>query len=901
MLRNIKLFLFRFFNLRHGEGKKLFLFASSYFFMSMSVGFIANIIDSIAITDNRIITEIDIISLSFIISAFILILITVVYSFYSDRMDKRNVYIAVMIISGGLSFMFQILIFTFEDTQNYWIIVLALYVYRLVITVFLTLQFWEMINNYFDLREGKRLYPIILITGTAGYSIASFLIIISTNYMNVEDNLIISVACIIIASILLFKTNIYIPLIPNEKKRGIIEEVRYIFSKVKNNRFIGAFSLSTLIFGIASGLIMYTYNDIVTGLNLHSSGLAVFLGVWRGSANLIVGIIQPALIYQTLSFTNFGKNFLLTLILKIFLFIIMIIFFMLSMVATADFSRQLLQALVSPAAVIGFSILPRRVKGKIMNINNGIISQVGIIIAGTVLQFFAYRNYIVLLSIIMLLIGLRIVLNYVINREYINTLSSNIKNSDIISIFNNIQSIIAERDLFDNLIEQYRKQETPMKIFILNSINKHHNNQDYVIETFKKLLVEEEDPKIKYTIISIFNEVKDYNISNIVSDYINSDFEDLKKISAVYLLQYGSKENKTKLRNEITAKLKGNDKKKYDFAVSVVKKIDRSLAESFINIIREKLDSDNFFIKRKSIITLAVLNDDSSLKKMSELLNQEKYKNMVLKAFTIMNSKSAAKELINFYKSNNDHQKCELKLKLIKTLGKINTEKSFEFLTAEFHKHAITLDNKIELGEEYYKDHIEYVFINSITDSIINLGNGNNIAYMKKLAYEVVNIYMMRSYQYLLFIKQSESYIYDKNIMKIFNKLCNEEIEKFSYKASHIFSITNANEYKAESILDAVKMFKSTNQLIRAQAFETFENLTRTSHSKAITIILDPSISDIDKINSLKKHLKKINANIEDLIYYWLNYEGKNSYKLLTAKRISNQHRIIKDPPVNGG
>lgn len=897
---SIKLFFYRLLKIRQSEEKKLVEFSLAYFFLSMATGFLANVVDSIflggASTDLLNFSYFqpsELVPLLLVVNSILLIIVSLVYSYYTDRFDKRISLIVLVMISGAITGGFWIFTVIFRNDSLF--ILSLLYLFRLMFTILLVLQFWEMANSYFDLREGKRLFPIILIIGTIGYSTASFVIALTTQLFGAYNNLLLIVICFVLAIFFLNRADVFTPLTPRESKKDILTEAKNIFGILKQNTFVRVFTISTFIFGIAAGLILYAYNDIVNDLGIKRDTLVIYMGVWRGSANLIISlaesfirVIEAAIIIQILSNASMGKNFFFTFIIKVFGFILLLLFFVFSMVATADLSRQLLQALVSPASVIAFSILPRQVKGKIMNINNGLISQLGILIAGAVLQFLNYLRPVYILGVIMGLIAIRIILNFVINRAYLNTLSSNIQSVNLADISSNIGNIIKDKALFDNLLEQYEKQELSVKIFILNMIRTNITDEKYAIDNLNSLLDREKEPKIKVTIIKMFYEISKINISDKVKNYLDYDKPKLAKISTLYLFRYGDKETVTQLQEELLHYLRSENLSKYKFALSVIEDIDKNYKDYFLEDILEQVKESSDKVKKLSIPALININNKSADEYIIKLIKENDYVRKEALKIIPKEGNRFIYGLRDCYQYFEEQNRIDLLFKIISSIGKINSLKSVEFLRNEFIKKSSKL-LEVFSENEPYKEHYELQYLKAILNASVrnNLANFNSI---RDLSIKVVKVFLERSYSFILLSQSANAYIRDDNLRVLFKKICNEELEEYSYISAKIYALINPQELKKQSMLESINRFSTKNPLIKAQAFEAFENFARNKYANVITILLDYKISDYDRINSLNKYLKKRKIDFNEVMNYWLSLEGKEFktylYKHLIAKKI---------------
>ena len=908
-LTSLKLFLYRLLKIRQSDENKLIIFMLAYFFLSMATGFLANILDSIFLGDESGASALsyvdiqtsDLVPIILMVSAILLIIISLIYSYYTDRFDKRVSLILVLLITSGITFLFWLLIYFFQRENM--VLFSALYVFRLVITTFLVIQFWEMCNSYFDLREGRRLYPIILASGVIGYSMASFILVGTTYLFGTGNDLFMIIASALLSAFFLYRAGDFSSLIPRERKKGILDEVKSVIRIVKNNSFVGVFNISTLIFGVAAGLILYTYNDIVNSLQIGTQSLTVYIGVWRGSANLLVALIdslipaiEAGLIVQIMSHTQMGRGFILTLLVKIAGFFLLIMLFMFSMVATADFSRQILQALVTPSAVVAFSVLPRHVRGKIMNINNGMISQIGILLSGVLLQLLAGVRPLFILIAIMVLMGIRIVLNIVINRGYLKTLSKNIQSADLATIFHNIKSILHDNDLFDELMSRYDRQDTSIKVFILKSIKPHISEleSDYVPDKLKEKLINEDEEQIKAVLIEIFYELKRYDITDLIWQYTESNDKELAKNAILYQCNYGSEERRKQLKDKLFRYIHSGDADEYSFGLSIIEQNSDDESKAFLPVIRERLVKGSDEIKNRSILTLASLGDTYSIGLISELLNDKLMLDNALRAL-IMTGEKSLNNIIAIIERTKAED-VERTRRLIGAIGEIKSMKTFFFLRSEFKTQANALLKRIGDNNNEYMEFKEFFLIESIVESIIRLGLDSLVS-IKELSLKVVEAILQRAFIFLSISSQARYHIPNDNIALLFRKMCSEGITHSGYISAKILSLTNTHEHRTEAMLDSIVRFSSGNRLIRAQAFETFENYARSKYSHSVITLLDGSISEEDALNTLKKKLKKIKVRFVDIIRYWSGLDPSLSqeirYKKLLADKILQMPRQI--------
>jgi hypothetical protein len=231
--------------------------------------------------------------------------------------------------------------------------------------------------------------------------------------------------------------------------------------------------------------------------------------------------------------------------------------------------------------------------------------------------------------------------------------------------------------------------------------------------------------------------------------------------------------------------------------------------------------------------------------------------------------------------------------RLISSVGDIKSVKTYTYLKSKFKSQSEILLNRVDDKNNEYMEFKEFYLIDSIVESLIKL-DYDNLSSLKNLSLEVVEVFLQRAFIFLSIKSQSKFNISDENVELLFRKMCNEDISKSGYTASKIIALTNPNEIRMDAMLDSIARFSTGNRLIKAQAFETFENYARNKYSHSVVTLLDNSISEEDALNTLKSKLKKIKVSFSDLIRYWSGLDPDLSREILYKKLLAD--KILKMP-----
>jgi len=464
----LRLALSRTLKIYRGEGGRVTAFLILHILISLVIGMVSTVVDALTVTRSGSGGD----YLLYGTSAVLLALIGIVYAGITDRSDKRRVLTRMLILSALICLAGSgLLFFAGRDGAAEWVLT-GLFVWRFLVGIVLLMVFWDLAPFYFNARQGKRLFPLLAMGGAAGYSLGSLAAagLAAAVPAGVMLLAIGGVTLLAVAWFIGIRRNFSILDSPRYRDRSIISEVREGLTVFRENPFLRAVGVNTVFFGVLAGLIVFTYNALVTA---RTSGATQAAGV-MGYQRAIVTFLQAVVLKKVMSQSAVGGKGKSSLLQQIFFLILGAVAFAVSMVGVADFTRQIEVALMSPAAMAAFGFLPGRYRGRVMVLNNMVAVAVGILLATVFVAalapvvpplWFVYP--------IALLMVARIAFGAVLNRRYTALLSESIvadNRLNLARIEENTANFVRDEALLARLATELEQQSESVRVFVLSRL-----------------------------------------------------------------------------------------------------------------------------------------------------------------------------------------------------------------------------------------------------------------------------------------------------------------------------------------------------------------------------------------------------------------------------------------------
>ncbi|MDA3948286.1 MAG: MFS transporter [Spirochaeta sp.] len=459
----IRLAVTRTLKVYRGEGARLFAFVVLHALISLVIGMTSTVVD--ALTVGR--TEGGAYAL-YAISATVLAGIGLVYAGITDRSDKRRVLIRALAISALICLGGSGLLFLAAGGDTPRIVLNALFVWRFTVGIVLLMVFWDLTPFYFNARQGKRLFPLLAMAGAVGYSVGSLVAAGLVRAIPAAVALLVIGGGTLVAAGWFHgvRRTFFILDSPRYRDRSILAELREGAAVFRGNAFLRAVGWNTVLFGVLSGLILFTYNAVVTARTSGASEAAGVMGYQRAA----VTILQAVVLTKVMSQSAVGGGTRSSVIQQSVFLVLGVLAFAVSMVGVADFTRQIEVALMSPAAMAAFAFLPGRYRGRVMVLNNMVAAAAGILIATAFVASVApWVQPLWFVYPIGVLMVVRVAFGAVLNRRYTSLLSESIvadRKLNLARIEENATNFVRDDELLARLRAELAEQSSSVQVFV---------------------------------------------------------------------------------------------------------------------------------------------------------------------------------------------------------------------------------------------------------------------------------------------------------------------------------------------------------------------------------------------------------------------------------------------------
>ena len=362
-------------------------------------------------------------SLLFFIGAILLIVGGLIYTGRTDRGHKWTKTMGAFLLTALLSLFALLVLSGVVPSFGYSL----LYLWRFTGGIFYLMIFWDYASRYFDSRSSKKYYPHLAMAGTLTYSLGSFLGASGPLLGNPERSLLLILLLSLAGMVLNFfisrrlRPSTAVRYRRNSLYRECTEGLRFFSS----HPYLKAMGIATVIFGLTSGVVMYSYNQLVTTLPAITVGSGRLMALQRAVASMAQTAIFALLMKQGKT----GRGILTQVLTKVFFLVIGVLGFLVSILGVADFSRAVSTALMSPITMSSFALIPSAYRGRAMSLNNMVLSAGGILLSSILIftgTLLGWPVKIYALIIIFLLIS-RIAMNFLLNKGYMRSLAREIR------------------------------------------------------------------------------------------------------------------------------------------------------------------------------------------------------------------------------------------------------------------------------------------------------------------------------------------------------------------------------------------------------------------------------------------------------------------------------------------
>ncbi len=247
---------------------------------------------------------------------------------------------------------------------------------------------WNLAGEVCDARQAKRLFPLFTSAGILGSVIGNAITGFAAKLLG-TDNLFLLYAALLGVAFYLTRAiaNSYFRIEKiSRNKSSLWDDLRAGFDFVRITPLMRLIALSSILFSVLFFAIAFPFNKVVTASFPDEAGVAGFFGLFNSittATTFLVSLFLANRIYTRIGIIN--SVFLMPLA-YIFCFAIFTTRYDLSGAAIARFAQLVILAGIAGTAWNAlFNIIPSQKRGQVLAFNNGVPSQIGVMLSGVLL------------------------------------------------------------------------------------------------------------------------------------------------------------------------------------------------------------------------------------------------------------------------------------------------------------------------------------------------------------------------------------------------------------------------------------------------------------------------------------------------------------------------------------
>jgi len=247
---------------------------------------------------------------------------------------------------------------------------------------------WNLAGEVCDARQAKRLFPLFTSAGILGSVLGNAV----TGYIAKvlgTDNLFFLYALLL--GIAFYLTRLIAKSYFRKEKNlsnqaSLLDDLRAGFDFVRGSPLMRLIAYSSILFSVLFFTIAFPFNKVVTTSFPDEAGVAGFFGLFNSittAATFFISLFLANRIYTRLGIIN---SVLLMPLAYIFSFAIFTLRYDLSGAAIARFAQLVILAGIAGTAWNAlFNVVPSQKRGQVLAFNNGVPSQIGVMLSGVLL------------------------------------------------------------------------------------------------------------------------------------------------------------------------------------------------------------------------------------------------------------------------------------------------------------------------------------------------------------------------------------------------------------------------------------------------------------------------------------------------------------------------------------
>ncbi len=639
-------------------------------------------------------------------------LTSVIAGYFYTQLEKQSTITKLLktsMLFVILIVVFFLLLIKFSDSK---LAYMGIMVSKDLIWMFIGMEFVILTGIIFNIRQGKRLFGILMSGEILAGILGGFSIGFILDYINTEDLLFISVFTLIASFwLLLHILNKYSNKFETNNTNQNIEDNNSSYKSLFQNKYyLLFFTISVLSFFIFY-FIDYIFYHTIEEKFTNENELASFFGVFYSVLNIVNLFSSLFLSGAILSRYGLGLGIMVIPILAIIGtsslliaamaslgigFILLVILKLLDEVV--DIS------ILNPTYKIIYRSIPIHQRIKIITFRETIIGPTAMGLAGlsllglSMLEGLEMIYYlIIMMSLIWLILGKLLKKQYVLsvekllNQREVFSDELELKNIDINIFLNGVKSkneieVIYCLDLLtkigykdiDNILTQLlSNQSVRIRLSVLKSIDK--LNKDNLIDIISTKIEDEHNPEVLNKLLKLYCKIKTVDSIEKVSKYVQNTNSIIQEGAIVGLIQHGGVDGilvAGKVLHNLFDSIKKDDK---ILALKILAKLD---IPSFYKPLEESLNNQDKDIRVVAIQAVGHLKIKKFLPNLLDNLILDSYRSVTIQALikfkcTIFN------ELVEYF---NLTKSINTKIALVKILSMMKIDDSYKFLLQQIEQ-----------------------------------------------------------------------------------------------------------------------------------------------------------------------------------------------------------------------
>jgi len=785
--------------------------------------------------------------------------------------------------------------------SNFKLAYMGIMISKDLVWMFAGIEFGILTGLMFNIRQGKRLFGLLMsgeiLAGIIGGLSIGFIL----QYIDTVNLLFISVVTLIgsfflLQNILRKYSNRFKE---NDAEEDTGDDSASYTSLIKNKYYILFFAVSILSFLIFY-FIDYIFYSSVEQRFTNEKELASFFGIFYAVLNIVN--IFSSLFISGAMLSRFGVIFgimaipLLAVIGTVSLTTITILslgFGFIVLVALKLLDEVLDISILNPTFKTIYQSIPVKQRMKILAFRETIIEPVAMGLAGlSLLGLALFKNAEIVYYIIIIMSAAWIILGKMLKDQYvisvgkllnqrklftkdillkdvdINILLNGLNGTNDIEVIYSLDSLIkiGYKNIDDTLTSLLGHVSSKVRMSVIRYIEK--LDKQNLLEALQERIPAENDPAVLNKLLILYCKFGTLDSIDLASNYVKNEDPLIQEGAIVGLIQYCGIDGVLIAGKVLNNLFESDDKDSCLTALNILNNIS---IPSFYKPLKDSLDNEDKEIKSLAIEVIGNLKIKKLLPDLLVNLDNDKYRSITISSLIKFQS-SIFDDLIEFFYRSDS---LSTKFALIKVISIMKTDESRDFL----FKHIKDL-------------HFSDVIIEKLFAT--NFTSKDNSLIKELLLYEIEQI--------LFYIK-----ILEFIDVKSFPNTCIVLNELKNKKIDNIFTILTFM-YPKEMVLQAKSNYCSKSKDIKAYAIEAVDNML----SQNIKKIVLPIIEDVsnqkklyefksfsfDLIRDEKSFIDKVLADKKIVLILKLSilYElGKNKNR----QHINSVEKMLEDKNID--